>query len=149
MSLEAAEAVRQLAVRRLERASNHVLATFAAVPDDRLDFSPSETARSCRSLLAHIIEGNGYVAQAMGLSVPTGDEKADRDVLARVFQEGATVLLEAVRAMPAERIGATIPFFGQDFPTPAFLMTAEWHMSRHAGQIDYLQTVWGDLEDHA
>ena len=41
-----------------------------------------------------------------------------------------------------------MPFFGGNIGVATFLQTVEWHISRHVAQIDYIQTIYGDLENH-
>lgn len=148
ITTEAAEAIRQLAVGRLERAVRLTLATVAAVPEDKFDFKPSETANSVRELIRHLCGGNGYVSQAFGLPAPVVPSGDSREELVAAFSAGANAIVESAKVMPAERFNESVDFFGGQIPMAAFLLTQEWHVSRHAAQIDYLETIWGDLEDH-
>jgi len=148
MQTETAEVLRDLLANNLAKATRHVLATFAAVPDDKLDYKPSDTAKSARENLAHLIGGNAHVGSLLGAEMPPVPEDKSRGSLVAAFEGGTTALLEIVRSMPPERFDESVDFFGRPRSIPTFLLIIEWHLSRHAAQIDYLQTIWGDLEDH-
>ena len=145
---EAASALRTLAGGQLRSALNRSLATFKATPDDKLDFKPSETANSIRDLVVHAIEGNYYVGQALGLDLPK-DGPTDRESLVSRLTETTDAVIAAIEALSDEQVSGSVDFFGHPMPMTAFMLVDEYHVSRHAGQIDYIQTIYGDLEDHS
>lgn len=144
---EAAAALRELAVGKLRRSLSALQASFAATPDDKLDFKPSETANSPRELVAHVISGNQHVGSSLGVAMPAVGEAQDRASLVDQLDASTEAIIAAIAALPDEAMDGTISFFGMDMPTPLFLLVDEWHLSRHAGQLDYLQTIWGDMEN--
>jgi hypothetical protein len=138
--------VQKTLAARLRRAARNAASTLTFVPAEKLDYKPSETAHSCRELAQHIVLGNGLCLAAVGI-VPVGtSEETDLEVLITSIKE-TTEQLAAYAEDTDEN--ASVEFFGQPFTVPEFLMTAEWHISRHTAQIDYLQTIWGDLENHS
>jgi hypothetical protein len=133
---------------RLRRATKHSLATLDFVPEDKLDFKPSETAKSCRELAQHIVQGNCLCLQTAGQPTNANPEEQDLAKLKDMISATGEQLVAYAESLDENAMAGTVDFFGNPFPMPAFLLTAEWHMSRHAAQIDYVQTAWGDLDDH-
>jgi len=149
MTTEVAAVMRRLAAGRIQQSMEALQATFAATPDDKLDFKPSDTAKSIREIVAHAIEGNGYVLNALGITDVSVEGNADRAALAKRLRTTTEAILSGIATLSDEAMGNTITFFGFEMPMPEFLLTEYWHLSRHAGQLDYVQTVYGDLVDHA
>lgn len=148
---------------RAREATARLAKTFAFVPDDKLQWSPSKSARSALSILAHCIMGNRMFAKVLrGEPLPALSTPEQRDAMSRQFEATITQRAEAVRqleastadvvaalgTMTAERF-ATSPNspFGS-FPMPFWMNLPALHQDGHAAQIDYLQTIWGDLEHH-
>jgi len=152
----AAAALRNLAVGKLRWTLNHLLSTFAATPDDKLDFKPSESAKSPRELIQHIIGGNGLVAQCFGMASATSGSAAehesapmphDREALIARVRETTEAIIAHIENLPDEAMDTMVQFVVGPIPMPVFLLLDEWHISRHAGQLDYIQTIYGDFED--
>lgn len=137
--------------------------TFSFVPDDKLNYSPSDSARSPLQLAAHVALANGVFAgfiQGESVEFP-GDADdfrewqrmqeesfEDRSVVVDLLQYNTNEAIEAMRLMTPE-LYATSPVspFGP-MPMPFWMHLVSMHLNVHASQIDYLQTIWGDLEDH-
>ena len=145
---EAAQALRHLSAGKIRSALNRTLATFDATPDEKLDYKPSETAKSIRELVAHAAEGNFYVGSALGLTIEK-DGPSDREALIRRLTDTTEQVIAAIEGLTDEQVSGSIDFFGHPMPMTAFMLVDEYHISRHAGQIDYIQTIYGDLEDHS
>lgn len=152
----AAAALKSLAVGKLRWNLNHILNSFAATPDDKLDYKPSETANSPRQLIQHVIGGNGVVAQSFGItSAPSGSPAelesipiaTDRESLTTRLKETTETIITHIENLPDEAMDTTVQFVVGPISMPVFLLLDDWHITRHAGQLDYLQTIWGDMED--
>lgn len=132
----------------LRTAVGRLVATVRATPEDKLDFKPSDTAKSIREMLQHCLAGNGYCLGAVSLP-STGDPTAtDIERLIADIESSTQAMAEYAEQATDETLSSEIDFFGRPFAISRLLQTAEWHISRHAGQIDYVQTIYGDLEDH-
>ena len=72
----------------------------------------------------------------------------DRAEAVRQLQASCEEVVAALATMTAERF-ATSPNspFGP-LPMASWVNLPGMHMGNHASQIDYLQTIWGDLVDH-
>ena len=141
-------AMQGLLANRIRRATRQAAATLAFVPADKLDYKPSDTSNSCRELAQHIVEGNGYCLGAIGLIGDTNPSATEIEGLIAAISSTGEQLAGFAETASDETLAGSVEFFGRSFALPEFLLTAEWHISRHTAQIDYLETTWGDLEDH-
>jgi uncharacterized damage-inducible protein DinB len=149
---------------RAEKAAERLVKTFSFVPDDKLNWAPSKTARTSLAVVAHCVMTNRIFAKVLrGEAIspmPTPDEvhASSREFEATIHDRAEVVrLLEASReeiaaafaTMTAERF-ATSPNspFGPR-PMMFWMSVPDMHMSYHDAQINYLQTIWGDLAMHA
>lgn len=140
----------------LERAMARLYDTFSHVPDDKLNHKPTETARSPLHVAAHTGLTNVFFAKVIStgqLPDPnevlqartTGDAHLQtfttRDQVTDLLKRSHEELKEAYDkvSIPALEANPRLQFFAT---LPAY------HTVNHAAQIDYLQTMWGDLEDH-
>ena len=150
---------KQNAVRGTER----FLKSLSFVPDDKLNWSPTPTAKTALRIAAHTAVVAGLFAEVIRSGkFPTVDAaqlfgplKAAEDAIAA--REEAIALLrkntdEVVAALDAatpELIASTLETpFGFSAPMAFFMNVPGEHAASHAAQIDYLQTCWGDLEVH-
>lgn len=141
----------------------HFLKVFSFVPDDRLDWAPAPTAKSAMRIAAHTAVYPAAFAQMIrDRRLPLDDvsgfvarmntaEQAitDRAQMETVFRAGTDEVLIALNSLGPEEIGMRLDS-GQGWSMPmAFLMNLPGvHAHTHTGQIDYLQTCWGDHEVH-
>jgi hypothetical protein len=64
------------------------------------------------------------------------------------IKNSTSELLQALDNVSAEMVGtAPMSPFGQ-FPFSFWMVLPAEHMKGHARQVDYLQTIWGDLDNH-
>ncbi|MCG9894592.1 MAG: DinB family protein [Fimbriimonadaceae bacterium] len=130
-----------------------MIATFSAVPEDRIDWSPSPTAKSALAIGSHCVDANRAIIEGIrGGEMPEGpnwsfrlpDKQAVLDGLAETFAAYNEALDHATPELWAEVTetpggpstrGELADFLG-------------WHLAEHAGQIEYLQTCWDDQESH-
>ena len=155
--------IQELARDSFLRSTEILLKTYAAVPEDKLLWSPSATAKSATQLVAHI----GLVNEAFA-GILTGKVTGSTDVPAMFAElarkeltikarEKAIALIEdstagvvaAIESITDAQVAGdiTTPFGVR--PLRKFIFMPEWHVASHSAQIDYLQTTWGDLESHA
>jgi hypothetical protein len=149
--------------RDTEQAAVQLLRTFEFVPEDRLNWSPSPTARTALQIVAHCRVANGmFAALLRGEALPLssnpeeaaaqlregGKDVSTRSAAMQSVKNSTTELLEALDKVSADMVSTEpVSPFGS-FPFPFWMRLPGEHMKGHARQIDYLQTVWGDLENH-
>lgn len=138
------------------------LRNFSHVPDDKLNWAPTPTAKSALRIAAHTALYMGRFAKMIReRSVPNVDnleqwltqrnaeEEAitSRSEVEEAFRKGIEEVKEALDSLTPEDIAMSLDS-GQGWSMPMkFLMQLPgWHTTVHIGQIDFLQTCWGDQE---
>lgn len=156
--MDLVESSKQRAVSNME----FFLRNFAHVPDDKLNWTPTPTAKSALRIAAHTALYAGRFAamiRAKALPIPENlsewmaqreaEEIAitSREEMEKVFRQGTAEVLEALDALTPEDV-ALILDSGQGWTTPMTQLMGlpAWHATLHAGQIDYLQTCWDDQQ---
>src|SRR5689334_13777881 len=105
-----------------ERAKADLLKTFEHVPDDRLAWSPSSTARTPLWIVAHCGAANdAFAAILRGESSPLPKDPAEAAAVIRAGGREAATRAEAVRSV-AESTAAILRVL--DGVTPAMLETS-------------------------
>ena len=162
MSLELPELVARTK-EDTERAKAQLLRTFEFVLDEKLLWSPAPSARTAVQIVSHCGMANFAFATALRgeefeLSAdPTeaavqirlaGREIATREEAVKLVEDSTAEVLEALDNV-SEAMLETEPLspFGP-FPFTFWMSLPSDHMTAHVSQIDYLQTIWGDLESH-
>ncbi|MDE2125218.1 MAG: DinB family protein [Armatimonadetes bacterium] len=131
------------------------------VPADKLNWSPTPTAKSAMQVAAHCAGYSGAFAwiiregkfpctveefrgrvQASIESVTTLEEAE------AMLRQGIAETLAALDTVKPEQVGAMVDSPQGQTPFKFFLTVPARHLEAHDGQIDYLQTCWGDLEVH-
>lgn len=152
------ESAKQRAVSNME----FFLRNFSHVPDDRLNWTPTPTSKSALRIAAHTaLYAGRFASMIRDRKLPTPDNLEDwlaernaeeiaitsREEMERVFREGTAAVLEALDGLTLEDLELTLDS-GQGWTAPMTQLIAlpGWHATLHAGQIDYLQTCWGDQE---
>jgi hypothetical protein len=146
-----------------EEAKSQLLKTLGFVPEDKPTWSPSSTARSAVQIVSHCGMANQAFATLLRgepLALPSDPEEAarvireagkdiaTREAAVKMLEESTAEVLAALDTVTEER-AATSPNspFGP-LPFSVWMQVPGMHMGGHARQIDYLQTIWGDQQDH-
>lgn len=138
------------------------LRNFSHVPDDRLNWMPTPTAKSAIRIAAHAALYAGRFARMIEarklpqvenleawLAERTAEENAltCRGEMERVFRQGTGEVLAALDSLTPEEIGQTLDSGqGWSFPMTRLMALPGWHATLHTGQVDFLQTCWDDQE---
>ena len=164
---ESADRVSELmenAASDLKKRSERMLYSFSFVPADKLNWSPSATSRSSARIVAHCALVCQLVAEALTRkpeeSMPSAEEFfknfresevqiATSGEAANSLKKAAAELGEAFGMVTAENIDSevTVPF--GVLPMRSVISFAQEQLAGHVGQLDYLQTIWGDVDTHA
>ncbi len=144
---------------RVTQATEHFLRSLRHVPPDRLEWSPTPTAKSALQIAAHVAGYSGgfagilrrgafpeNVEDFLGPIEARTKSVTHADQAETVLREGTAETLAALERVRPEWIGATIetPIGPTSFLF--FMNIPADHLIGHAYQIDFLQTCWGDLE---
>lgn len=156
------EAVAQ-ATGNVERAHTRLVHLLSFVPDDKLTWAPSPSSRSSLRLVAHCAASNAFFTKVIknGLPqpMPTPEEffrglsEGEATVATReealALLEGTTAdLRRAIDALTAIELDATPDSPFGPLPMSFWLEQTGEHLAYHAGQLAYMQTIWGDLDNH-
>ena len=140
------------------------LRVLSLVPEEKLDWSPSPTAKTARQVAAHTAVATGNFAQMLrDLKLPVGDEipelvartKIIEDslkslpMIERAFRQNTADVVAALEGLSVDDFERVLDSsLGWTMPMTALMNLPATHVNGHIYQIDYLQTCWGDLEIH-
>lgn len=128
-----------------------MLITFAAVPDDRLNWTPSPTAKTPLRILSHCVDANRAVTRVIRgeaeSASPNWDFHIDqRDEATRALEDSVAEYNAALDSMTPELFASQAMSPAGPSPVSEWMHFIGWHLAEHACQIDYLQTCWDDQE---
>ena len=151
-------------VKQTQRALDSVLRAVEALPEDKRDWKPEETSRSALNQLQEIAMAPGMFVELIEEgSVPEFDDHAlqERERIRQgidtfekcreASMEGTSRICQVISEFPDERLEdeVTLPFGGGMVMTMADVLGLHaWNLTYHLGQINYIQTMLGDLEMH-
>ena len=154
------ESCKKLAVEGMEE----FLTTFSYVPDDKLTWTPTPTAKSAIRIAAHTalyagrfasmietrkLPGSGSLAERIARRIAEEAAITSRADIEVIFRQGTDAVLAALDSLTPELIASPLDFGVGTSPPMIFLMNLPGlHAISHAAQIDYLQTCWDDQEVH-
>ena len=140
------------------------LKTFSFVPDDKLTWTPTPTAKSAIRIAAHTALYAGRFARMIkDRRLPAVDNLAEwlaqrnaeeaaitcRTEIETIFRKGTDEVIAALDSLTPEAIGTILDTgLGWSMPMTFLMNLPGLHAMAHSGQIDYLQTCWGDQEVH-
>ena len=133
---------------------------FSHIPDDKLSWSPSETAKSALRIAAHIgLTNQGFASMIRGNNSPFGsvnellemlDDKergyTTKDAALSLVDSFLTEVLSAIESLAPDQLATEVKTAFAPLPIGKIMMMPGSHMLLHAGQIEYLQTIWGDTD---
>lgn len=145
-------------------AMEHFLKVFSFVPEDKLTWTPTPTAKSSIRIAAHTALYAGRFARMINdrklprhdnlqewLAQRNAEEAAitSRTEIEPIFRNGTDEVVAALDGLSPEEIAASLEFgFGWSVPMTWLMNLPGRHAIGHTGQIDFLQTCWDDQEVH-
>lgn len=144
------------------RAKDRLLKNLATTPDDKLNWSPSPTSRTPIQQIAHsAMAVSGIKGMFNGEPIPfdniaevdAGWRQAEKQFKTR---EEVTSLLNKncdeyctwLDSMPASKLNSTFTAPFGEFPMSEAITWPADHLRNHAGQMEYIQTIYGDMDWH-
>lgn len=151
-------------VKQTQRALDDVIRAVEALPEDKRDWNPAETSRSAMNQLQEIAMSPRFFVELIEKGqMPEFDDhaKKERERLVQSYDtfekcraacmEGTSELCQVISQFPDERLEdeVTLPFAGGMVMSMADVLGLHaWNMHYHHGQINYIQTMLGDMEMH-
>jgi hypothetical protein len=143
------------------RSKARVANSLATTLDDKINWSPSLTARTPIEIVAHCASAvHGIQGMLQGKpfpfpSIPEADaafrldEKRykTREQVLTLLDEASNSYIAYLDALTPEQVASTIAI-GGEVPLAAAMTFPADHNRGHAAQIEYLQTIWGDHDWH-
>lgn len=124
-------------------ASGRVLQLLDAVPDDKLEWTPTDGVRSFRDVFVHIAQANYFFGSKLGVAPP-----ADLDVmnfattlktkeqLKSAISESFKFISDAMRNTKDEALSSKVEFpFPGEFTTMSAILIGLTHTREHMGQL--------------
>jgi hypothetical protein len=144
------------------RAKARLLIALDTTPDEKLTWSPSESARTPVQLVAHAAFAVPLVQSVIcGAPWPYASlteadaafraaDKAfqNREQVKVYLEETSDNFIAWMDSLSPEQVGSTVQTIFGSFPMGAAISLAAEHMRGHIAQIEYIQTIWGDYDWH-
>ncbi len=140
------------------RAKGRLVKVLAATPDDRINWSPSETSRTPVQLVGHSASSipgiQGWLAggpfpfadMAQMDAVLREEEKSftTRDHVSTLLEDGSTGYIAWLDSLTPEQVAADKETMMGTFPMAQAITWVADHIRSHVAQIEYVQTIYGD-----
>lgn len=153
--------VQSVAAALIQKAANDLIAAVKATPDERINWRPLPEARPILPQLVECCLANRMWANILQTRahtvLPEGEAtKAYKEIDSAVkaveyIQETSDRVAEVIRNIPDTDLSAIVPFpwdTQRGIPIAECCFHTYWNLSYHLGQISYIQTLYGDNEEH-
>src|SRR5437660_150029 len=144
------------------RAKDRLAKDLKTTKDDKINWSPSSTSRTPVECVAHAAMSiEGIQGMLTGKPFPfSGVDELDafsrqeeakfksREQALGLLEEKSKGYLNWLDTLTPEQIGSTIELPFGSFPLAAAITFPADHLRCHAGQIEYIQTIYGDRDWH-
>jgi hypothetical protein len=151
--------IKQVLIEQLERVGELFAIDLEHIADDKLAVTAMGVARSPLNITAEVIYINNKIADVVQ-GTPTsmiGDEEFGRfsDSLDSrekglvALQASIAKLVAAFRTVPDEALDAPVDApWGEASTRYRLVNAAQQHMFYHSGQLNYIQSLYGDGVNH-
>jgi hypothetical protein len=149
--------VQAVAAKRTEMALSDLISASRATRPDRLNWQPLDCGRSVLDQLQEcaianwkwtgILRNMSYANAPAEFVEQVGRLTELEPVLDRL-RETAAALTEAILELPDEVMEREIETPWGPYPLYNGCFHAYWNMAYHEGQINYIQTLYGDNEEY-
>jgi hypothetical protein len=151
-------------VEKIENAARSLFQSARSMPEEKLAWEPLEKGRSAMSQLR---ECGGtprmipLLLRGQGDNIPPtfySDLKAERETWKTIddceaaFRSCIGPALDAIRDFPDDELSTLLPVpwtFQKQQAASDLILDMYWNMSYHLGQINYIQTLYGDSRMHS
>ena len=153
--------IQNLFVNLIQAMADDMIRAVDATPKDKAVWKPLETGRSIQEIALECAGVNLFMAKAISTyAAPVMDREefakftAEHDTLEKsvaALKSSLSALSAAIICFPTEKLDDTIllPFPGGTTVAFAELISKPYyHLSYHLGQINYIQTLYGDKAMH-
>ena len=150
-------------IRLTEKANRDLFRSVRATAEDKLQWKPLDEGRTVLGMAQECAQSAMWFAimleKRTGSAFPMEDYpkmQAERaswslDDCERILRENTERLAVAIRAIPDDDLGQeiTLPWGDDMKATLADVMAYHyWNVTYHLGQVNFIQTLYGDKEMH-
>ena len=150
---------RKFLIAQAQRLSDSLMVNLEAIEEVKRGVSPGGVAKTPLYMVAECAALNGLLADFLAGRDAVIPPAEARDAFYRSFDttEKALTLLEKNTASVLEAIAhlsddafteSVLTPFGREMPRFEFAHMLISHMNYHIGQLNYIQTLYGDTERH-
>jgi hypothetical protein len=150
--------VQELTASLTRDAADRVTTVAQATPPDRHHWQPMDNGRSVIDQVVECSIANAKWAAILRSGVyadlPRADAErayADCDTLEKAIarlQTSAADLISAIRSVPSDALSNEVSTPWGPYPMARCCTHAYWNLTFHEGQINYVQTLYGDFDEH-
>jgi len=143
--------LQEAAARFTEKSGAEMLLTLARTPDDKLEWKAEPTARTAMDFVRECAVHCDEWAQLLELfEWPHEFRTRVGSILTReeaVLEMNASVarLAEAIRAVPDGKLDQMLKVPWEEAPIGCWVTYAAGHNQYHIGQMNFIQTLYGDM----
>ncbi|MDQ2730209.1 MAG: DinB family protein [Armatimonadota bacterium] len=146
------------------RAKASICRVLATTPDERINWSPSPTARTPIEIVAHaaatvknlhgILDGHPFripnTAEADKTFREWEGEFSTREAVLSLLEANSAAYVAWLDTLTLERLNSLVelPFGMGEAPVAMALTFQAAAMNSHTPQIEYIQTIYGDRDWH-
>ena len=131
----------------IEQESQTTRKVIASVPDDKKGYRPSEKSMTAHELAWHIPESEIWFLKSVAdgaFAMPDGNAPKPETIgdILNWYEKNLGEQMARLKALPAESLVKTLPFFGMEQPAVMYLTFLTHHSVHHRGQLSaYLRPM--------
>lgn len=127
--------------------------TVGHTPEDKRNWKPADSCMCSQEMMNHLTGSNHFFsAMFQGKEPPQPPAEPPQLTFEQslsAFEESSNMLADVIASVPDEALGQDVPLPNGRTANMKFMLTIPGnHMAYHWGQLAYMQTIWGDKEDH-
>jgi hypothetical protein len=124
--------------------------TVKPIPEDKLDWKAAPEVRTVRELLGELVNTTKYTADLMntlkepGMDNWNGDQTRTPEQFEKEFRSAMEEYFKALDSFPEDKLAEKITLPWGELTFHQVIAYAYWNLMYHLGQINYIQTLYGD-----
>lgn len=153
--------IQEVAAKLTEKAADDLIAALSATPRDKATWQPfpdtrpvlEQTVECCLAnrKWANILTTRAYSELPEDEGARAFAELDTVEKVVAVLRETSTKLATVIRSLPDSEVAGIVPYPWK--PETGRTLAecchhATWNMNYHCGQVSYIQTLYGDWDEH-